>query len=98
MAVGREGQRDLREPIAARALVERERHRHEGTLEKPLAIGKKAIDQPLEVRRGGVEGSADRIASDLLQLASNNGGEQVAGPCCYSILSVIACLPSGFND
>ena len=74
--VRREGQRDLREPVAPGALMEGQGHRHVGPLEQLLAIRQEAVDQPLEPRGGGVEGGADGIGGHLLQLAGNNGGEQ----------------------
>jgi hypothetical protein len=79
MAVGRKGQRNLGKPVPPGPLLERQRHRDIGPLKQALAIRQKAIDQALEPRRGGVEGGADGIASHLLQLTGDNGGEQGMG-------------------
>jgi len=43
----------------AAALVKGQCHRHVGPLEQLLTIREKAIDQPREPRRGGVEGGAE---------------------------------------
>ena len=79
MEVGREGQRDLGKPVATGTLLEGQGHRDIGPLEQPLAVGQEAIDQPRKARRGGVEGGADGVSGDLLQLTGDNGGEQGVG-------------------
>ena len=76
MAVGREGQGNLGEPIATRALQERQSHRHVGALQQTLSLCQETIDQPREAWRGGVESSAEGIGGHLLQLTGYNGGEQ----------------------
>ena len=76
VAVGREGQGNLGEPIATRALQERQSHRHVGALQQTLSLCQETLDQPLETWRGGVESSADGIGSHLLQLTGYNGGKQ----------------------
>ncbi len=79
--VRREGERDLGKPVTPAALVKGQGHRHVGPLEKLLPLRQEAIDQPGKARRGGVEGGADGVCSHLLQLADNNGGEQLAPRC-----------------
>lgn len=76
MPIGRERQRDLREPIPARALMERQRYRNKGPLEQLIAIRQEALDQPAESRRCWMKSGADGIFGHLLQLTGNNGGEQ----------------------
>ena len=63
-------------------------------LRKPLAIGKKAINQPLEAQSGGVKGGADGIGGHLLQFAGNNGGEQETLQFCTLRLGGIAMAPT----
>jgi len=78
--VGREGEGDLREPVAAASLMEGQGHRNERALEQLLAVSQEPIDQSRKARRGGVEGGADGIGGHLLQLAGNNGGEHAKSP------------------
>lgn len=81
MEVGREGQGDLGKPVATGTLLEGQGDRDIGPLQQPLAVGQEAIDQPCKARRGGVEGGADGIGGDLLQLTGYNGGKQLAPRC-----------------
>jgi hypothetical protein len=82
MPVGREGQRDLREPVAAAALVEGQRYRDIGPLQQPLALGQEAIDQPAEARCGGVKGGAKAsqatCSSSLAMTEGSKGRDRFA--------------------
>jgi hypothetical protein len=62
LAVGRKGQRDLGKPVPPGPLLERQRHLDIGPLEQALAIGQNTIYQPLETRRGVVEGGGEPAA------------------------------------
>lgn len=90
MEIGREGKRDLWEPVPPRALAERQGHGNEGPFEQLIAIGQEAIDQTREPRCCGVERGADGVAGHLLQLAGYNGREQDLPRICTSKLGGIA--------
>jgi hypothetical protein len=98
MAVGRKRQGNLGKPVAAGTLLERQEHRDIGPLEQPLVVGQEAIDQTPEAWRGGVEGGADGVASDLLQLAGDNGGEKGMRRICTLMLAGIAGLTTDLSD
>ena len=81
MEVRREGEGDLGEPIAAGTFPKGQSYRHVGALEQLVAIGQEPVDQPVKARRGGVKSGANGVGSYLLQLAGNNGGEQLEPRC-----------------
>jgi len=73
--VRRKGQRDLGEPITARALMEWQRDRDVGALEQLLAVRQETINQSTEARRCGMKSRADGVLRHLLQFTGNNGRE-----------------------
>ena len=91
------GKGGLREPVATRALMERQGHRYIGSLEQLLTLSQEPVDQPGKARRGGVKSGADGISSHLLQLTGNNGGEQGMRQTCKFRLGEISVLPTTLN-
>ena len=90
--VRREGEGDLGEPIAPRALAKGQSHRHIRALEQLLAIGQETVDQARKARCGGVKSGANGVGSDLLQFAGNNGREQDLPQICTLTLGEISVL------
>ena len=94
----RKGQLQLVEPVGAPALMERQGDRHLRPLDQSLPVGQKAIDQPREARRGGVQGGANGIGGHLLQLIGDDGGEQGTPPVWMPRLGGSSVVPMALDD